>query len=134
MLEQLIYRGSAMSSHKECVTHQPHNCERGRSMRNSRKGFLTGLGLLLTILPMMTVLAETNVTGIDHSSTADGGVKITLQTSGDEPQVSVFATQSPARIVLDLADTGNEAGADAVTVGLGSVQQYSAIFSCCSGG
>ena len=96
-------------------------------MRKSRKGFLTGLGLLLTILPVLTVLAATNVTGIDHSSNADGGVTITLQTSGDEPQVSVFATQSPARIVLDLADTGNEAGTDAVTVGLGAVQQYSAV-------
>ena len=116
-----------MSSHKECVAHQPDNSYRGRSMRNSRKGFLTGLGLLLTILPVLTVLAATNVTGIDHSSNADGGVTITLQTSGDEPQVSVFATQSPARIVLDLADTGNEAGTDAVTVGQGAVQQYSAV-------
>jgi len=96
-------------------------------MRNKRKGFLTGLGLLLTLLPVMTAFAATNVTAISHSSTADGGVKITLQTSGDVPQVSVFATQSPARIVLDLADTENEAGTDAVNVGLGSVQQYSAI-------
>ena len=96
-------------------------------MRNTRKGFLTGLGLLWTLLPVMTAFAATNVTAISHSSTADGGVKITLQTSGDVPQVSVFATQSPARIVLDLADTENEAGTDAVNVGLGSVQQYSAI-------
>jgi type IV pilus assembly protein PilQ len=127
MLELLTFRGSAMSSHKECVTFQPQNCERGRSMRNSGKGFLTGLGLLLTILPMMAAFAATNLTGIDHSSTADGGVRITLQTSGDVPQVSVFATQSPARIVLDLADTQSEAGTDAVTVGLGPVQQYSAM-------
>ena len=116
-----------MNSHKESVKIQPQNCQRGRSMRNSGKGLLTGLGLLLTILPMMAAFAATNVTGIDHSSTADGGVKITLQTSGDVPQVSVFATQSPARIVLDLADTQSEAGTDAVTVGLGPVQQYSAI-------
>jgi type IV pilus assembly protein PilQ len=96
-------------------------------MRNSGKGFLTGLGLLLTILPMMAAFAATKVTGIDHSSTEDGGVKITLQTSGDVPQVSVFATQSPTRIVLDLADTQSDAGTDAVTVGVGPVQQYSAI-------
>jgi type IV pilus assembly protein PilQ len=96
-------------------------------MRNSGKGFLTGLGLLLTMLPMMAAFAATKVTGIDHSSTADGGVRITLQTTGDVPQVSVFATQSPARIVLDLADTLSETGTDAMTVGLGSVQQYSAI-------
>ena len=116
-----------MSSHKECVTFQSQICERGSGMRNSGKGFLTGLGLLLTILPMMAAFAATKVTGIDHSSTADGGVRITLQISGDVPQVSVFVTQSPARIVLDLADTQSEAGTDAVTVGLGPVQQYSAI-------
>jgi type IV pilus assembly protein PilQ len=116
-----------MSSHKESVKFHLGHGERGRSMRISGKGFLTGLGLLLTILPMMAAFAATNVTGIDHSSTEDGGVKITLQISGDVPQVSVFATQSPTRIVLDLADTQSEAGTDAVTVGLGPVQQYSAI-------
>jgi type IV pilus assembly protein PilQ len=43
------------------------------------------------------------------------------------PQVSVFATESPARIVLDLANTDNQAGSDEVYVGQGAVQQYSAI-------
>ena len=50
-----------------------------------------------------------------------------MQTGGDVPEVSVFATESPARIVLDLADTSNEAGTDATSVGVGSVQKYSAI-------
>lgn len=116
-----------MNSHMECTTIQRHNCERGRGMRNSGKGFLTGLGLFLTLLPMVAVFAATNVTGINHSSTGDGGVRISMQTSGDVPQVSVFATQSPARIVLDLAETQSEAGTDAVAVGLGLVQQYSTI-------
>ncbi|MFC1795993.1 type IV pilus secretin PilQ [Pseudomonadota bacterium] len=96
-------------------------------MRKLGKGFLTGLGLLLTIMPMMAVSAATNVTGIDHSSTADGSVRIALETNGDVPQVSVFATESPARIVLDLAETENQAGTDEIVVGQGSVQKYSAI-------
>jgi type IV pilus assembly protein PilQ len=116
-----------MNSDKECVKIQLQNCERGRSMRNLGKGFLTGLGLLLTIMPMVAISAATNVTGIDHSSTADGGVRIALETNGDVPQVSVFATESPARIVLDLAETENQAGTDEVVVGQGSVQRYSAI-------
>ena len=118
-----------MDSYEECLTFQPQNYERGRCMRNLGKGFLTGLGLLLLILPVMAVSAASNVTDIEHSSTADGGVRITLQTSGDIPQVSVFATESPARIVLDLADTENQAGTDTVSVGMGSVQTYSAIGS-----
>ena len=116
-----------MNSDKECVIIQLRNSERGRSMRYLGKGFLTGLGLLLMTMPVVAVLAATNVTGIDHSSTADGGVRITLQTHGEVPQVSVFATENPARIVLDLAETDNQAGTDAVSVGQGSVQQYSAI-------
>ncbi len=116
-----------MNSDKECVMIQLRNGKRGRSMRNLGKGFLTGLGLLLIIMPVMAVFAATNVTGIDHSSTADGGVRIALQTSGDVPQVSVFATENPARIVLDLAETDNQAGTEAITVGQGFVQQYSAI-------
>jgi type IV pilus assembly protein PilQ len=122
-----IMRGSAMDSYKECETFQSLNCERGRSMRNLGKGFLAGLGLLLVTLPMMAVHAATNVMDIEHSSTADGGVKITLQTAGDVPQVSVFATESPPRIVLDLADTVNEAGTNTVSVASGVVQTYSAV-------
>ena len=116
-----------MNNDKECVMIQLRNGKRGRRMRNLGKGFLTGLGLLLIIMPVMAVFAATNVTGIDHSTMADGGVRIALQTSGDVPQVSVFATENPARIVLDLAETDNQAGTEAITVGQGSVQQYSAI-------
>lgn len=94
-------------------------------MRNFGKGFLKGLVLMMTLAPA-ALLAATSVTGIDHAGTADGGVRISLQTRGDVPQVSVFATESPARIVLDLADTENQAGSNPVYVGQGAVQQYSA--------
>ena len=115
-----------MNSNKESTLIQPQTRERGRSMRNFGNGLLKGLVLMLAIAPMAAVLAATSVTGIDHAGTADGGVRISLQTSGDVPQVSVFATENPARIVLDLAETENQAGAEPVYVGQGPVQQYSA--------
>jgi len=96
-------------------------------MRNFGNGLLKGLVLMLAIAPVAAVFAATSVTGIHHASTADGGVRISLQTSGDVPQVSVFATESPARIVLDLAATENQAGSEPVHVGQGPVQQYSAV-------
>ena len=65
-------------------------------MRNWRKGFLSGLIMVLTIMPVTVAFAASNVTGINHAATADGGVEISLQTSGDVPQVSVFATENPA--------------------------------------
>ncbi|MGD2129337.1 MAG: type IV pilus secretin PilQ [Lysobacterales bacterium] len=96
-------------------------------MRNFGKGFLKGLALTLLLAPLASAFADTTVTGIDHSTTEDGSVRISLRTSGDVPQVSVFATESPARIVLDLPDTENQAGSDTVYVGQGAVQQYSAV-------
>ncbi|MFC1720594.1 AMIN domain-containing protein, partial [Pseudomonadota bacterium] len=116
-----------MNINKECTKSQMQTCERGRSMRKWRKGFLSGLTIVMAIMPMALVLAASNVTGIDHASTGDGGVEIALRTDGDTPQVSVFATENPARIVLDLADTENRAGSESVFVGMGPVQQYSAM-------
>jgi type IV pilus assembly protein PilQ len=116
-----------MNSYEKSSLNQPRTGERGRSMRIYGKGFLKGLVLSLIITPVMSAFAATNVTGIDHENTSDGGVKISLQTTGDVPQVSVFATENPARIVLDLAETDNQSGSDPIHVGQGAVQQYSAI-------
>ena len=96
-------------------------------MRIHGKGLLRGMVLAFAFAPMLTAFAATSVTGINHQSMDDGSVKIMLQTTGDVPQVSVFATESPARIVLDLADTENQAGDQPVGVGQGSVVQYSAV-------
>ncbi|MDZ4728907.1 MAG: type IV pilus secretin PilQ family protein [Xanthomonadales bacterium] len=96
-------------------------------MRNVRKGFLKGMALVWALAPMAMAFGATDVTSVSHSPGANGGVKITLATSGDTPQVSVFATESPARIVLDLADSSFSGSSDSVSVGMGSVQQYSAV-------
>ena len=116
-----------MNSYKECSVINPQSCERGRSMRHFGKGLLKGLAAILVIAPMATVFGATSVSDIGHSAAADGAVKITLQTSGDTPQVSVFATDNPPRIVLDMSDTENNAGTDTIRVGAGAVQQYSAV-------
>jgi len=116
-----------MNSNMESSLIKPQTRERGRSMRISGKGLLKGLVLVLAVVPA-AVFAATSVSGIEHASTADGGVTIALETTGDVPQVSVFATESPARIVLDLADTEYPSGESGpVFVGQGAVQQYSAI-------
>jgi type IV pilus assembly protein PilQ len=96
-------------------------------MRNLRKGFLTGLGVMIAIFPAMAALADTAVTGVNHRVTADGSVEISLQTTGDKPEVSVFATETPARIILDLPNTDYTQATDPVSVGSGAVQQYSAV-------
>lgn len=96
-------------------------------MRNLGKGFLIGLGLILAVVPAMAVLADTAVTGVSHRIASDGSIEISLQTTGDEPEVSVFATETPARIILDLADAEYSQATDPVSVGAGPVQRYSAV-------
>jgi type IV pilus assembly protein PilQ len=116
-----------MNSFKESSVKQPQICERGRSMRNYGKGLLKAWAMTLALVPVTALMADTSLTGIKHVEAPDGGVSIHLKTSGDVPKVSVFGTESPARIVMDLAETDNQAGQDPVYVGMGGVQQYSAI-------
>ncbi len=86
-----------------------------------------GFCAFLALLPVGSILADTEVTGADYSVSANGDVTITLTTSGDEPSVSAFSTESPARIVLDLADTGSSVGSSPVSIGQGSVQSFTTL-------
>lgn len=99
----------------------------GQVMDSKKSATRLGLGLALLVFPALSAWAASDVTSADFSSNASGGVTITLATSGDDPNVSVFATESPARIVLDLADTDSQIAADPVTVGVGPVQTYTVI-------
>jgi type IV pilus assembly protein PilQ len=85
------------------------------------------LGIAMFVVPTQLAFADTEVTAADYSAGSDGDVKIVLQTVGDVPPVSVFETESPARIVLDLAATQTSVGTDAVSVGLGPVQSFTTL-------
>ncbi len=99
----------------------------GQFMDSRKTGVRLGLGLALLVIPALSAWASSDVTAADYSSNAAGDVVITLSTGGDEPQVSVFATESPARIILDLADTNSQVDASPVSVGIGSVQKFTTL-------
>jgi len=99
----------------------------GQFMDSKKTGFRLGLGLALLVLPALSAWASSDVTAADFSSNAAGDVVITLSTEGDDPNVSVFATESPARIILDLADTDSQVDSSAVSVGVGSVQTFTTL-------
>lgn len=99
----------------------------GQFMDSRKTGIRLVLGLVLLVLPALSAWAASNVTAADFSSNANGDVKITLTTTGGDPTVSVFATESPARIILDLADTNSQVDATAVSVGIGSVQKFTTL-------
>ena len=98
-----------------------------RFMDSRKTGTLLGLGLALLVLPAVSAWAASDVTATDFSSNADGDVVITLSTNGEDPKVSVFATESPARIILDLAETDSKVDAAPVSVGVGSVQKFTTL-------
>jgi type IV pilus assembly protein PilQ len=99
----------------------------GQFMDSRKTGVRLALGLALLVLPALSAWASSDVTAADYSSNANGDVIITLSTGGDDPKVSVFATESPARIILDLADTSSQVDASPVSVGVGSVQKYTTL-------
>jgi len=99
----------------------------GQFMDNRRTGIHLGLGLALLVLPALSAWASSDVTEANYSSNAAGDVVITLSTEGDDPNVSVFATESPARIILDLADTNSQVDESPVSVGIGAVQKFTTL-------
>ena len=99
----------------------------GQFMDSRKTGVRLALGLALLVLPALSAWASSDVTAADYSSNANGDVIITLSTGGDDPKVSVFATESPARIILDLAETSSQVDASPVSVGVGSVQKFTTL-------
>ena len=84
----------------------------GQFMDSRKTGVHLALALALLVIPALPAWASSEVTAANYSSNAAGDVVITLSTDGDDPNVSVFATESPARIVLDLADTNSQVDAN----------------------
>lgn len=99
----------------------------GHFMDSRKVGIRLSLGLALLVLPALSAWAASDVTAADYSSNSKGDVTITLSTAGGDPTVSVFATESPARIILDLADTNSQIDTTPVSIGIGSVQKFTTL-------
>ena len=126
-MEKRDLEGTAMQSKEDFKLKQVLAGRWGQFMDSRKTGIRLGLGLALLVLPVLSAWASSDVTAADYSSNAAGDVIITLSTNGDDPKVSVFATESPARIILDLADTNSSVDANPVSVGLGSVQKFTTL-------
>lgn len=98
----------------------------GRTMSTIKLGY-RAVWCLALMLFATAAWGQTQVVSVEHDSAADGDITITLETSGGEPGVSVFSTESPSRIVLDLANTTSQVDSAPVQVNAGSVQSYSTL-------
>jgi type IV pilus assembly protein PilQ len=126
-MEQRDFEGTAMFNNIEFDLNQVLAGTWGQVMVSRRTGVRLILGLVLLVVPALSAWAESDVIAASHNSSATGAVTITLSTSGDDPKISVFATESPARIILDMADTSSHINTDPVSVGVGSVQTYTTL-------
>jgi len=81
---------------------------------------LIGLSLLL----MSAFAMADNLLTVDHMLNEDGSMTISLQVDGDMPEPKSFMTDSPNRLVVDMADVSAD-GFDPVMVGQAGVKEYS---------
>ncbi len=97
----------------------------GRNMDILKFGKLSVL--VLAVVASGAAWAQTQVTGTNYAVAPGGDVTITVSTTGSEPVVSVFATDSPARIVLDMAETTSQVDSSPVNVNAHSVKGFSTL-------
>ena len=83
-------------------------------------------GLLAGIVGLMSTLQASELTDI-RVDTAPGEVRLTLTGPQGFPEPTVFLTEQPPRIVVDLPGTGSRVPGDRVTVSRGPVQTYQAL-------
>jgi len=126
-MEKRVSEGTAMHIEKDIKLKGILTGRWGQFMDIRKTGVHLGLALALLVLPALSAWASSDVTAASYSKNAAGDVVITLSTAGDEPKVSVFATESPARIVLDMADTNSQVDANPVSVGMGAVQKFTTL-------
>ncbi len=82
------------------------------------------LAAVLTAVPAAAQVNE--VTGVSHQS-RDGAMVFTVTTTGEVGEPRVFATESPPRVVVELADTVSELPAQPIPVGGGIARAYTTL-------
>jgi len=126
-MEKRDFEGTAMYRKKDLDFNGLLTRRREHLMEHRMSGVRIALLWALLVLPALSAWAATEVTAANYTTNSSGDVIITLLTDGDDPIVSVFATESPARIILDLADTNSNVGTSPVSVGIGSVQKFTTL-------
>jgi len=82
--------------------------------------------LLFGLFWLASSAAATQVTDVQVEP-GDGEVRFVLTTDSPPPNPTVFLTDQPQRIVLELPDTTSRLPGDRVSVGIGPAQSYTAV-------
>src|SRR5699024_3551052 len=95
----------------------------GRWAMNSSSKAIT---ILVGLFWMVSMAQATELTDIQVESGSDE-VRFILDLDGEPGEPSVFTTEQPPRIVLELPDTSSRINASRVSVGAGPARSYTAL-------
>lgn len=85
------------------------------------------LALLLWLIPLATASAETTLEAVEYAALPGNQVRIELHLSGAVKPPQAFATDNPARVVLDLDAVKSGLDEKTVPIGVGPVQSLVAV-------
>ncbi len=92
----------------------------GRSMMTRRAGWA---GMVLLLLGLSATAQGAELTNVQVETEA-GQIRLVLTTDAAFPEPTVFATEQPPRIVIDLPETSTRLSTERVSVGAGPAQSY----------
>ncbi len=103
-----------------------HEVDGSRTGRTNMSRGVRWIGLLIGMVSLLSAVQAAELNDVRVEGDA-GEVRFVLSSDTEFPEPTVFLTEQPPRIVVDLADTGSRLSGDRVTVSRGVVQSYQAL-------
>src|SRR5690554_707769 len=86
-----------------------------------------GFTILVLLVASASVMAASSLEGLDFRQGSGGELEVDLQFAGPVPEVRGYRLDDPARLTIDLMETANRLDQRRYALGIGGVQQVTAL-------
>ncbi|WP_444985193.1 type IV pilus secretin PilQ [Halomonas mongoliensis] len=86
-----------------------------------------GFAVLVLLVASASVMAASSLEGLDFRQGSGGELEVDLQFAGPVPEVRGYRLDDPARLTIDLMETANRLDQRRYALGIGGVQQVTAL-------
>ncbi|WP_444999798.1 type IV pilus secretin PilQ [Halomonas mongoliensis] len=86
-----------------------------------------GFAILVLLVTSASVMAASSLEGLDFRQGSGGELEVDLQFAGPVPEVRGYRLDDPARLTIDLMETANRLDQRRYALGIGGVQQVTAL-------
>ncbi|WP_445003524.1 type IV pilus secretin PilQ [Halomonas mongoliensis] len=86
-----------------------------------------GFAILVLLVASASVMAASSLEGLDFRQGSGGELEVDLQFAGPVPEVRGYRLDDPARLTIDLMETANRLDQRRYALGIGGVQQVTAL-------